>query len=332
MMRDEIWDEVLRKYAPDPERYYKRMNMTKKLIPVETLRKWEIPEVAIVGIEGLGDWIEKDQNPNQRITAEELSKDYDDCLRLGVSALHPHARDEEGVPANYDTFKVRDFMHRVIDPLRKKYGRSFVVEGGIGYYGKTFEDNLWPIQERFFEVVYQHPLMGQIGDFVTSWSPKADPQAFSEYCERNGVKVAIDVHDTSHIENAKKWLIDTGILSKPTFWHILGHLSAGFIYMPNQKALIEGLLFMAERIKEIDRDAVIYVSMSGRGSIFNVALALMLGFHVRVGMEDTIWRYPHRDEILRSNLEVAQDVLQIAGLLGRRPATGDEYRKIVGIK
>jgi 3-keto-5-aminohexanoate cleavage enzyme len=55
-------------------------------------------------------------------------------------------------------------------------------------------------------------------------------------------------------------------------------------------------------------------------------IATMLGLQIRVGTEDTVWRYPNSDEMFTSNLDMFLHAKQIAQLLGRRVSTAKEYR------
>ncbi len=59
---------------------------------------------------------------------------------------------------------------------------------------------------------------------------------------------------------------------------------------------------------------------------------MVLGLHVPVGMEDPIWRHPHKNDLIQNNAEVVKSTIEMAKQLGRRVATADEYRKLVGIK
>lgn len=102
--------------------------------------------------------------------------------------------------------------------------------------------------------------------------------------------------------------------------------------MPNPRAMVEGLLLLVNRIKELDEDSVIMVSSAGRASIYIATLALLLGLHVRVGMEDVLFRYPHKDQIIKSNVEEVESIIEIAKQLGRRPAIAKEYRDMISIK
>lgn len=316
-------------YLDIVERLTYRLGTQSRHIDFTGAPKWEIPEKIIIGTAAYGVFIDKEQNPNQPVTPEECIKAFEPCIEMGAPGVHTHARGMKG--GFYEPNKARTFLHSVLDPLRNKYGDKIVTDGGIGYYGKTMDENLFPVDEGLYEVVILNPSVGQMGDYVRVYSPKV-VQDEVKYVQDRGKKVLIDIHDTTHIGNAQKWLVDTGVLQKPYFWHILGPVDGGFIHMPNLRAMVDGLLYLVDRIRDIDKDSIIYVSQSGRASTYLIALSILLGLHVRVGMEDTIWKWPHRDEKIKSNEEVVRAAIEIARYLGREPATSDDYRKMVGLK
>ena len=53
--------------------------------------------------------------------------------------------------------------------------------------------------------------------------------------------------------------------------------------------------------------------------------------HVRAGMEDGIYMYAHRDDLIKSSAEVVTKVRNIAEELGREIATPAEARQILGL-
>ena len=71
--------------------------------------------------------------------------------------------------------------------------------------------------------------------------------------------------------------------------------------------------------------------MSGRPSFYLGTMAMLLGLHVRVGMEDTYFKWPHKDDIIDRSATVVADTIRLAYILGRRPATADEYRALVNL-
>ena len=68
------------------------------------------------------------------------------------------------------------------------------------------------------------------------------------------------------------------------------------------------------------------VCAAGRAGIYLATLAIVLGLHVRVGMEDTVWTWPHKEDLLESNVEHFSTVRGIASALGRELMTPAEYR------
>lgn len=49
-------------------------------------------------------------------------------------------------------------------------------------------------------------------------------------------------------------------------------------------------------------------------------------------MEDTVWKYPHSDEMITNNADTVRWAIQLARLLGREVMTPNEYRETVGLK
>lgn len=49
-------------------------------------------------------------------------------------------------------------------------------------------------------------------------------------------------------------------------------------------------------------------------------------------MEDTIWKWPHKDDLIEANVECFESFRTIAHLLGREVYTPLELREALGIK
>jgi 3-keto-5-aminohexanoate cleavage enzyme len=79
-------------------------------------------------------------------------------------------------------------------------------------------------------------------------------------------------------------------------------------------------------------NAVKGVCAGGRNWLPFSTLAIMLGFDmVRVGMEDTVYLYPHRDDKIQTSAQAVRKVVSVANELGREIATSAEARAIMGI-
>ena len=70
---------------------------------------------------------------------------------------------------------------------------------------------------------------------------------------------------------------------------------------------------------------------AGYPAEFNLAtLSIMMGGHVRVGLEDNI--FVRKGVLAKSNAELVEKVVRIARELDREIATPDEAREILGLK
>ena len=291
---------------------------------VAAIPQWDIPKKVILGVAVTGSFIDKRQNPNQPYTHDEILDQAISCVKAGATYLHFHVRDEEG----RNIGDVNEYK-KVIQPLRKKYGKKVFIDG-CPLFGKDFEEANAPVTEGLFEIGIVNPVCTFVSENVR-WLPPPTIRAQCEYFQALGRKIMVSVHDTASIDNINRFLIKPGLLKKPYLFAILADLP-GMFYMPNPRAMVEGLTLLVNRLKELDSDCQILVCCSGRASVYLATLSVLMGLHFRVGTEDTVWRYPHRNEKLKSNLQAFLTAKAICELLGREIATADDQRKILGIK
>ncbi|MGG2329492.1 3-keto-5-aminohexanoate cleavage protein, partial [Salmonella enterica] len=81
--------------------------------------------------------------------------------------------------------------------------------------------------------------------------------------------------------------------------------------------MIRQLMLMVHQIRKIDPDPQFLVCAAGRATMYMTTLATMMGFHIRVGTEDTAFKYPNSNEKFKSNVEMVRAAKQIAELHGR---------------
>jgi 3-keto-5-aminohexanoate cleavage enzyme len=144
-----------------------------------------------------------------------------------------------------------------------------------------------------------------------------------------GLKPQLAVYSDGDIDNARRFLIDSGLIEPPYFWLILPALP-GCSPMYSPDSMISGLTRYVNTIREISRDSVISVCAAGRASTYLATLGLLMGLNVRIGMEDTIYVWPHKDDLLTSNAEHFIRIRDIAAALGREQMTAEEYLASVG--
>jgi uncharacterized protein (DUF849 family) len=289
--------------------------------------RWKIPEaIAInVGLSGGGFFTEQ-SNPHFPTDLDRIKKEAEECIEAGATIIHfdheawqikPKPGEAPDFPASY---------RQIIQPLVKKYGRDkFLIDANI-LRGKNFDEMLAMTYEGLNDMAYINPLKNPV------WV-----RAAVETLQENNCKPELLVSQSHHIEIADRLLIKPGLLQKPYFWIILIGSPLlterrNHIYVPNAKAMCQSLLYLVERIKEVEEDSIIIVCSSGRACRFMATQSMLLGLHIRVGMEDTVWRYPHKDEMIERNVDELRDAIEIARLHGIGVLTAKEFRKQLGLK
>ncbi len=288
------------------------LDMTKQI-------KWSIPETVVIEAAVVGHPIKRATNPHHPYTTDEIRREAEACIEAGATSVHFHARNDMGDPEN-DTDEYIRKLHLIIDPIRKKYGDKIVVSGCNIL--PTFEEEEALIKTGLFETSPANAYY---------WNHSKLLQAETKMMQERGVKPQIAINGDSDINRAMQWLINPGIPQKPLYWIYLPTYTAGSTPMPNEFAMAESLMWHIRRMKEFDPASIIMVCGSGRASSYLATMAMVLGAHIRVGMEDTIYRWPHRDDILDSNAKAVADMVSVAKALGRKPATANEFRKLIGL-
>ena len=291
---------------------------------VASIAQWDVPKKVVLGVAVTGSFIDKQQNPNQPYTHNEVLNEAMSCIEAGATYLHFHVRDEEG----RNVGDVEEYK-KIIQPIREKYGNKIIIDG-CPLFGRNFAEANAPVTQGLFEIGIVNPVCTFVSDNVR-WLPPPTIKAQCEYFEALGRKVMVSVHDTASIDNINRFLIKPGLLTKPYLFIILADLP-GMFYMPGPRPMVEGLTLLVNRLKELDSDCQIIFCGSGRASIYMATLAALMGLHIRVGTEDTVWRYPFGDEKLKSNLQAFQTTKTICELLGREIANAEETRQLFAIK
>lgn len=291
---------------------------------VEVAPRWNIPRLAIVSVAISGGFFSKRINPAQPVTTEEIRQEAEACLDAGCSTIHIHVRDERG----YNVLDLEKFRE-VIDPLRASRP-DLAVDGCL----VPVRDGWWErmqavLDARLLDATPVNTTTVYTGDSLFV-KPVHVILEKARVVQEKGAKVQIAVYSDADVDNARRYLINSGLVAKPLYWIVLPALP-GCSPMHSPREMVEGLNRIVNSILDIDSESIIMVCAAGRASIYLTALALTMGLHVRVGMEDTVWLWPHRDEPITSNLEHLRLARTLAEALGREVATPSQYRSLVGL-
>jgi 3-keto-5-aminohexanoate cleavage enzyme len=290
-------------------------------------RRWDIPETFVIKVAPVGAFLMKEDNPNQKYHPAEIKREIEESLEAGACAFHTHVRDDQG----RHTLDV-SLYHEVIDPIKKRFGHDVVV-CGCPEGANTVGDSLRPILE-FQHTIEVAPItvtaVNLAGDFSVVMTREIC-QTHVGFMQEVGCKPEMVLHNVGDISLVRRWLIDTGVAKKPYYFR-LAMGNPGWAYIEDPDSMFQCITYVVRELKKIDPDCAIMMDMAGRAGLFSVATAISLGLMgARVGMEDCLYMYPHRDEVIQSNVSVVRHAVALVEALGRKVATADDYRRYVGI-
>jgi 3-keto-5-aminohexanoate cleavage enzyme len=288
------------------------------------MSRFEDPAIITCSISGAV--AGRDQCPAIPYTPEEYAAEARRAVDEGASMIHIHARTPEGVPS----YEVEDF--RAITEAILGAVDDVVVNYSTGAIGVPIEKRIEYLRELTPDVAALN--MGSMNyakysarrkDFVfkTVFENSFDTIIrFLKAMREFGIRPEHECFDSGHVANLDP-LIDMGLLEEPLQIDCVMGVSGGI------RATPRNLAHMADQIpggpESRNNWGVIGIS---RDQWRLVAAAAALGGNVRVGLEDNF--YLPDGEMARSNGDLIARARRIVEDTGRRAATVDEARELLG--
>ena len=259
--------------------------------------------VALVGAE-----VTREQSPHLPISPVEIAEDAERCRNAGAAMAHIHARLPDGTPTQSGAV-----YSEILREVRARTDIITQVSTG-GAVGMTAEERLGSLAAR--------PEMATLSTGTVNFgrdvfmNPPEMIEQFARAMVAQGVVPEIEAFDLGHVSNALA-LVKQGILTLPLHFDFVMGVPGGIA--PS----IKNLLVMAE---SIPAGCTWSVAGVGRAQLPLANAAILLGGHVRVGLEDNLY---YTKGVLATNAMLVERVVRLARELGREVATPDEARRIL---
>ncbi len=259
----------------------------------------------------------KADNPAVPVTPEEIAADVERVVAAGASIVHLHARDEAGAP----TYR-REVYADVIGRVKERGPDVIVVVSTSGRTFKSFEERADVLD-----------LAGDLKPDMASLTlgslnfPKQavanEPEMIRRLAERmreRGIVPELEIFDLGMVDYATH-LIERGVLdgTRPYFNILLGSLGT----------LSATPLNLALAVQALPAGAVWAAAGIGRYQFAMNALAVTMGGHVRVGLEDNL--FLGVQERPATNTALVERIVALGRAFEREPATPAETRAAFGI-
>jgi uncharacterized protein (DUF849 family) len=267
----------------------------------------------------------RDQCPAIPYIPEEYAAEARRIVEEGGVHIHIHARRPDGTPS----YEVEDFL-AIRDAIRAEVGDAAIINFSTGTVGVPVAKRIAYLEAGRPEVAALN--MGSMNyakysrsrrDFVFKFvfaNPFEEIVELLEAMRRLDIKPEHECFDVGHVGSLAP-LLDMGLLEAP--------LHADFVMgvVGGVPASARNLAVMADNMPAGRHHwGVIGI---GREQWMLVAAALTLGGSIRVGLEDNF--YLPDGEMARSNGELIAAARRLTEQLGRRAATVEEARALLGI-
>ena len=266
----------------------------------------------IVTLAMLGNVPTKATNPSTPISPGEICDDLQECGALGVSVAHIHARDESEKPTHEKkAYKaiLDEIKDRKIDVITQ------LSTGARG--GPNTVESRGQMLDLDCEMASLATGSSNFPATVNANSPDLI-QALAEKMKNNGIKPEIEAFDVAMIDYAK-FLHQKGILETPLHFNLVMNVPGSIKGSP------KNLFHMVESVPP---GATWTVCGIGSSQVPILAMAMILGGHVRTGLEDVL---EYERGVPATNKMLVERVVRLANELGREIGTPDEAREILGL-
>jgi 3-keto-5-aminohexanoate cleavage enzyme len=261
-----------------------------------------------------GSRITKQQTPHIPITPDEIARSGIEAWKAGAAVVHLHVRD---VATGLGTQDIAVFAP-IVRRLRAETDAVLcLTTSGIPGRNLGLEARLAPLALRPEMASFDAGSINtEAGVFVND-AKFLDAAAAA--ARELGIKLELECFDTGMIVTALRYH-ERGLIPAPLHFQFLFGSRFG---MPATARALASALDM------IPDDATWSVIGIGRAQLQMAMMAMPIGGHVRVGLEDNI--YYRRGELATSNVQLVRRVVRLADELGRPVATPADARHLLGL-
>lgn len=287
--------------------------------------------IITCALTGAGDTVRK--SPHVPVTPEQIARNAVEAAAAGAAVVHIHVRDPETGDPSRDPKLYREVVERV-----KETGTDVVINLTAGMGGDLVIDPDDPLThlpgtdlvgglERLPHVEDLLPDICTLdcgslnfGDGSNLYVSTPDMlRAGAQRIQELGVRPELEIFDTGQLWFAKQLLAE-GLLDDPTVFQLCMGIPWG---APADPGVLQSMVGMLP-------DGARWASFAlGRMQMPWVAQSILLGGHVRVGLEDNL--YLGRGN-KATNAQLVERAVTLTESMGARVATPDEARATLGLR
>ena len=262
---------------------------------------------AIVGAE-----VTREHTPHLPITAEEIADEAARCREAGVAVIHLHVRNDDGSPT-----QARDRFAEAMAKIRQKTDCIIQVSTG-GAVGMSIDERAQPLECKPEMATLNCGTLNFGDDVFVNTRPQI--RDLAARLKTSGAVAELECYEVGHVEEALA-LAEKGIVEKPLHFQFVMGVPGGIGANESNLRHMIGLM---------PKDASWAVAATGRHQQPMTELAMRLGGHARVGLEDNI--YLSKGVLSEGSAPLVARAAKYARSIGRIPVEPTRARSLLFTK
>jgi len=258
----------------------------------------------------------KEANPALPEQPDEIIQAAYDCYNAGASIVHIHARDKEGKQT-----ASKEIFSEINEGIRARC--PLIIQNTTGGPGLPIEKRISSLDANpdsaslnCGSVVFFY--QGKELPFINY---RSEIEAFAKAMLKRNIKPELELYNPSMFLEVVN-LIQKQLLKPPYYINLV----MGVNGMGGFPGTTENLLTM---IRCLPEHSIFNVSGIGKCQLAMNTIAILLGGHVRTGLEDNV--FYKKGQLASSNAQLIERIVKLANELGRDIASPSEARNILGI-
>lgn len=281
-------------------------------------------------------------SPHLPITPKAIINEAKQACDAGASVIHVHARDPKTGMPSADTKLFGEILSGIKDACD-----AVVCTTTGGGFGMTVEQLVSVVQTYSPELSSLNagslnfalfPILDKIKKFKHEWEPQylamsedfifpntfKTLREFSAFFKDQGTRPEFEIYDAGMLSNLQ-YLISKGLVEKPVYLQFVLGILGGM------QATVNNLVFLLNSARQIIGDNFQWsVCAAGKQQFKMCNMALLMGGHTRVGLEDNL--FLEKGKMAESSAQQVEKIVRIAKEHGLEPATPVEARQILKLK
>ena len=287
---------------------------------------------VIVTIAPTGGMALPGQSPHVPLMPEAIARDVGECYDAGASVVAIHARRADGL-ATCDASVYRDINTRIRARCDIVINNStgggvhgdMVAEGPNGYPEILWEERLKGMEAgaEMCTLDATTVIASYGGKEILMHTSPSRSRELARMMKARGIKPEWEVFSPTHIIQDVTTLLEEGLDEEPAYVNIVLGTHKGFQgAMPYSPRILQSMVDM------LPKGVIWGVSGIGPAQLPAAMNALLLGGHVRVGLEDNLY---YRQGELATNVQLVERLVRLVREMGFEPATAAEARTMLGL-